>query len=167
MDATKVVVGEVQAVGRPKVVPLLTERVRQPREASHLSTDGEVLPFHNRRADAARIGASHNWDHLRAGDFGGAVAPLAFAGRTVNLNQLGEIAAVMQRRGNRGAARLETVRGHLEVLMSGRMAQAFNENIRGRLVAAAQSEVENEFGIAFDGNETVGVSESNRLLFSD
>lgn len=72
MNPAEIVISEVQAVGTPKVVPLLTESVRKPREAAHLHTNGEILTLYNRRTDAARIGAAHNWDHLRAGDFGGA-----------------------------------------------------------------------------------------------
>lgn len=108
---------------------------------------------------------AHNWDHLRAGDFGGAIAAFAFARCPIDLDELGEVTAVMQRGGNRGTVRLEAVRGHLKVLMSGRLAQAFDENVRGGLVAAAQSEVKNEFGISFDGNETVGVPNAAIVRF--
>lgn len=165
MNPAEIVVSEVQAVRRPKVVPLLAETVRESRKAAHLSTDSKVLAFHNRRADAARIRATHNWDHLRIDDFGGTVAPFAFARCAVHFDELGEIAAVMQCGGDRGTIRLETVRGHLEVLMSGRMAQAFNENIRGGLIATAQREVENELGIAFDGDKTVGVTDAAIVRF--
>lgn len=38
MNPAEVVIGEVKAVGRPKVVPLLAEGVSEPREAAHLHT---------------------------------------------------------------------------------------------------------------------------------
>src|SRR5579872_5247976 len=115
MNPAKVVIGEVQAVGGPKVVPLFTEGIRQSGKAAHLSTNGEVLALDNRGTDTARIGTAHNWDHLRAGDFGGAVAAFAFARRAIHFDELREIAAVMQRCGDCGTIRLEAVRGHLEV----------------------------------------------------
>ena len=55
MDTAEVVVGEVQAVRGPEVLPLLAERICQPREAAHLHSDGEVLAFH--MAGANRLGS--------------------------------------------------------------------------------------------------------------
>src|ERR1039458_3695023 len=53
MDAAEIVVGEVQAVRRPQILPLLREGIRQPREAAHLHSDCEVLAFYVRCADFA------------------------------------------------------------------------------------------------------------------
>jgi hypothetical protein len=37
----------VQAVRRPQVLPLLRERIRQPREAAHAHADRQILaPLH-------------------------------------------------------------------------------------------------------------------------
>ena len=79
MDPAEVVVGEVQAICRPQVLPLLRERVRQPREAAHLHSDREVLAFHMAGADLRRVGIAHDWDLLRVRDIGRAVggSPIA------------------------------------------------------------------------------------------
>ena len=59
----------MKAVRGPQVLPLLRERIRQPREAAHLHSDGEILPLHVRRADLFRIGFPHDWDLLRVRDW--------------------------------------------------------------------------------------------------
>ena len=56
MNPAEVVIGEVQAVGSPQVLPLLAEGVREPGEAAHLHADREVLALHNRCADSFGVG---------------------------------------------------------------------------------------------------------------
>jgi hypothetical protein len=60
VNTAEVVVREVQTVGRPKVVPLLTEAIRQAGEPAHPHSDGEVLTLHNRGADALGVRLSDN-----------------------------------------------------------------------------------------------------------
>lgn len=84
MNAAEVVVGEVEAIRAPQVLPLLAEGIRQSREAAHLHSDREVLAFNVRGANSLRIGIAHDWDSLRVRDFGGAV--LAFAFRVVGVD---------------------------------------------------------------------------------
>ena len=94
VNAAKVVIGEVQADRGPVVLKLLTEAVGQPRESANLHSHREVLAFNNRCADAFRIRVSDNRDHLRAGDFSGAVARFVALGSRVNLDEPGEVYAV-------------------------------------------------------------------------
>ena len=60
VNPAEVVEGEVQAVGRPQVLPLLAESVGEPRHAPHLHTDREVLAFDMAGADFLRIGIPHD-----------------------------------------------------------------------------------------------------------
>ena len=101
MNPAEVVVGEVQAVRDPKVLPLLGEGIRQPRQASHGHSDREVLAFHVGRANLRRIGFPHDWDLLRMRDIGRAVPALAFRVLRVDLDELREVASVAQRGRNR------------------------------------------------------------------
>ena len=55
-----IVVGEVQAVCGPQVLPLFAEAIRQPREAAHLHSDGEILTFYMAGANLRRIGVAHD-----------------------------------------------------------------------------------------------------------
>ena len=65
----------------------------------------------------------------------------------------------MQRCGDRGAVRREAIGGDLETRRARRMAHAFDENIRGALVALAHRDVEHQLGVAFDRDEGVAVAE--------
>src|SRR5664280_2086372 len=91
-------------------------------------------------------------------DIGRAVPALAFGVLRVDLDQLGEVATVAERGGDRGKVRLETIAAQLKALRCGCCAQALDEHVRGGLAAPAQSEVENEFGIALDGDEAIRVA---------
>ena len=121
MDSAKIVIGEVQAVSGPKVVPLFTEGVRESGEAAHLHSDGEVLAFDNRCADAARIRTAHNWDHLRAGDFRRSVPCFAVARRSIHLDDLGEVATVAEGRCDGGTVRSEPIASDLEMAVRSRV----------------------------------------------
>ena len=89
VNAAEIVIGEVQAVGRPQVLPLLAEPIRQPRQSAHLQSNREVLALHMRRADLLRIGIPHDWDPFRVRHVGRAVAAaLFFRGLGIDLDQL-------------------------------------------------------------------------------
>src|ERR1039458_4000455 len=94
VNPAEVVVGEVQTVCRPEVLPLLAESVRQPRQAAHLHSDGEILTLHMGRANLVGIGVAHDWDPLRVRHVGMAVPTLAFGVAGINLDELREVAAV-------------------------------------------------------------------------
>ena len=136
--AAEIVVGEVQAVGAPQVVPLLAEGVGEAGHAAHLHTDREILALDMAGADARFFGVSHDWDFLRTDDFGGAVPALTVLIRAVDFDVHGVIAAVAQGRGYRGNVGLEAIGGDLETLARrGRVAQAFDENVCGGLITTA------------------------------
>ena len=65
----------------------------------------------------------------------------------------------MQCRGDRGAIRRESVRGDLERRPRCRVTHAFNEYIRGALVALAHRDVEDQLGVPLDCHEHVAVAE--------
>src|ERR1017187_5301994 len=122
MDTAEVVVGEVQAVRGPEVLPLLAERICQPREAAHLHSDGEVLSLYMAGANLRRIGVSHDWDLLRVRHVGRTVPALAFGVLRVNLDELCEVATVAQCGRNRAHVGLESIGADLEVLAAGGVA---------------------------------------------
>ena len=97
---TKIVPPEVDAVCCPQILPLLRERICQPREAAHLHSDREVLALHMRRAHFRGIGIAHDWDLLRMRCVDGTIAALAFGIFRVDLDDLGEVMtwATSQRR---------------------------------------------------------------------
>src|ERR1035437_2010315 len=165
VNSAEVVVGEVEAVRGPKILPLLRERVRQPREAAHLQTDGEILALDVAGANLRRIGIAHDWDLLRVRDIGRAVPALAFRVLRVDLDQLCEVATVAESGRNRAHVGLESIGADLEALTAGSVAQALNKGVRGGLAATAQGEIENQFGVAFDGNEAVGVTDAVIVRF--
>ena len=159
MNAAEVVVGEVQAVCRPQVLPLLREGICQPGETAHAHADRQVRALNVRRANLRRVRVAHDWDLLRVRDIGRAVpAPFFLRGLGVDLHELGEVATVAQRGGDRRDVRLETVGTDLELLRRSRGPQAFNENVRGGLATPPQGEVQNQLSAALDGNEAIRVA---------
>lgn len=93
----QVVPGEMQAVCRPEVFPLLTEGVRQAREAAHTHADRQVLALDVRRTDLRRVGVAHDWDSLRVRHIGRAVPAALLCGRlAIDLDELREIATVYE-----------------------------------------------------------------------
>jgi hypothetical protein len=158
VNPAEIVVGEVQAVGSPQVLPLLREAIRQSREAAHLHSDCEVLALHVGRADFGGIGFPHDWDLLRVRHVGRAVPALAFRVLRIDLDELREVATVAQCGRNRAHIRLESIGAALEVLAAGSVPQALDKGVRGGLAATAQSEVQNQFGVALNGDEAIGVA---------
>ena len=155
----------MQAVRRPKILPLLRERIRQPREAAHLHSDGEILAFHMAGTDLRRIGVAHDWDLLRMRHVGRAVPALAFGILRVDFDQLREVAAVAECSRNRAAVGLESIGGDLEALAAGRMAQTLDKGVRGGLSATAKGEVQNQLGVPLDSDEAVGIADAVIVRF--
>jgi hypothetical protein len=50
----------MEAIRSPEVSPFLRKRIRQPRQAAHLHSDREVLPFHMGRANLGSVRLSHD-----------------------------------------------------------------------------------------------------------
>lgn len=159
VDTAKVVVGIPQHDGRCVVLPLLAERVCKPSESTYAHSQAEIGPLDDRRADALGIRPSVNWDHLHGLYFGGTVAFLIALRSAVNLDELREAAqAIMQRRDNGGTVRREAIGRHLKRSTRCRVAHAFNENVRGALIALTDCHIQHEFGMAFNRDERVAVA---------
>jgi hypothetical protein len=94
MNPAEVIIREMQAVRGPQVLPLFRKRIRQPREATHAHSDGEILALDMGRANFRRIGIAHDWDSLRVRDIRRAVGALAFGVLRVAFDELREIATV-------------------------------------------------------------------------
>src|ERR1022692_4574170 len=111
------------------------------------------------RANLCRIGFPHDWDLLRVRDVGRAVPALALGVLRVDLDQLGEVATVAERRGNCGQVGLESIGADLEALRRGCGPQSFDEGVGRGLAAASKGEVENKLRVPLDGHEAVGVTD--------
>lgn len=83
--------------GSAVVLPLFTETVRQPSESPEAHAERKIRAFDYRSADAVGVGSTHDWDYLYGGYFSGAVAAFAFGACFVDLDELREVAAVVQR----------------------------------------------------------------------
>ena len=117
MNPAEVVIREVQAVRGPQILPFLAEGVRQARQAAHLHSDGEVLPFHDGSADTGGIAMAEDYDHLSIKDFSGRILAFTFRRLPVNLDELCVAGnPIFQRIGDRGNIRLEAIRRDLELL---------------------------------------------------
>jgi hypothetical protein len=104
VNLAEVVVGEGKSVGSPQVFPLHRERIRQPRKAAHLHSDGKVLALQWLVQIFAGSGVTHYWDLV-----GRPVPALAFWIVHLDLDELREVASVAQCGGNRADVGLETV----------------------------------------------------------
>ena len=51
VNPAEVVVGEVQTIRRPEILPLLREGIRQTRKSAHAHADRQILALYMRRAD--------------------------------------------------------------------------------------------------------------------
>jgi hypothetical protein len=56
----------------------------------------------------------------------------------------------------------ESVRRQLERLRCGRLAYSFDENVSRRLTPSTQCEIQKQFGVMLDCEETVGVTNTRR-----
>ena len=61
--------------------------------------------------------------------------------------------------GDGGLVRGETIAGDLEAARGDSIAHAFDECVGGPLIALADGNIQNKLGVAFDGNEYVGVAQ--------
>src|ERR1039457_1307287 len=113
----------MQAICRPEILPLLRERIRQPRETAHAHADRQILAVYVAGATLRGIGFPHDWDLLRVRDIGRAVRALAFGILRVDLDELREVATVAQRRSDRGNVRLESIGADLKLLRRSRGPQ--------------------------------------------
>ena len=82
---------------RPAILPLFADSIRKPREAAKAHAKAEVGAFHNRGANALRIGTAHNWDYLHGLHFGRTVPFLSVLRVAVDLDEMGEVATVVER----------------------------------------------------------------------
>jgi hypothetical protein len=89
--------------------------------------------------------------------FGGAVPLLSVLRRAIDLDELGEVAAVVQRGSDGRAVRRESIGSHLERPARGRVAHAFDELVGCRLVPLTHCDVEHELAVPLDGDERVAV----------
>jgi hypothetical protein len=72
---------------------------------------------------------THDWDYLHRTYFGRTVSAFAFAGGAIDLDELGEVAAVVQGVADRGTVRLEAVCGDLEPSSRRAVAKSFDDDI--------------------------------------
>lgn len=156
MDSAEIVEREPHSDRCPVVFKFLGKGVRQPGKPANAHSSTKVGPLHNAGTDALRIGTAHDWDRLHAGNFGGAIAGFAFGVGAVYLDELREVTTAGKRRGDRGSVRRETVSCDLKLAPRG-VAQAFDKNIRGGLVALASRDVQHQLGMALDCDEYVAV----------
>ena len=114
------------------------------RRSAH--AHAEVLALHDRSADALGIRLTHDWDHLHGRDFGGAVPRFAFAACAIDLDELGEasqrscsVVVIAERYGAKPSVVIWNCAAR------SRVTNAFDENVRGGLVALAQRNVQHQF----------------------
>jgi hypothetical protein len=142
----------------PVILPLFTEGIREPREAAQPHPRAQVAALYNRGANSFRVGLTHDWDHLHAGDFGGRVARFSFAGGAIDLDELRKVAAISECVRNRIAIRRESIGCDLKGIGRGSVAQTLNENVRGGLIALAYCDVQHKLAVTFNRNKSVGIA---------
>jgi len=130
VHAAEVVKSKPACDCRPVVFPLLAEGIREARKAACRHSRAEVATLNNRGTDSFGVGLTHDWDYLHAGYFSGRIPCFAFAGSSVDFDELREIAAVVKRRGDRGTVCCKAVRRDLKISRCCSVPQAFNENVR-------------------------------------
>jgi hypothetical protein len=155
-----------QRNGGPVAFPFAAESVRDPREPARAHADAQVGPFHNRGANALRIGNGPRlgpppyWK-LRAGN-----TDAHLPWRRGNLDEHGEVAAVPKGVRDRPAVRRESIGRNLE-LASRSVAQAFDENVRGGLVPLPHGDVQHQLAMALDCHEGVAVAKVRIIVGAD
>src|SRR5256885_2151308 len=97
MDATEVIISEVQRKRSLQVFPLLTKSIREPRKSSHRHSDIKVLTLNMRSTDflRVRITKDRHWHSLD--NFGRRIAMLVRLRRTVDFNKLCIVSACTKR----------------------------------------------------------------------
>jgi hypothetical protein len=160
VDAAEVVESVPERYSGPVVFPLFAEGVRQPSESAGAHTDGKILSFHDRGANAFRIGIATNWDHLRTGDFGRAVAGFAFARIAVDLDEHRVIDVISESVRDGRSVRGKSIGSDLErgTRRDG-IADALDEGVRGQLVALTHCNVQHQLCVPLYSNERVAVAQ--------
>jgi hypothetical protein len=72
------------------VLPLFAEGVRESSESPVAHASAEIVALDNRSADTFRIGLAEDWDLFHRSYFSGALPAFAFAGGTIDLDELRE-----------------------------------------------------------------------------
>jgi len=85
----------------------------------------------------------------------------------IDLDQHCEVTAVAQRGCDRRTIGAEAIGRNLKMRGRGRQAQAFNENVSGRLVPLAQRDVQNQFRVPLYRDKGVGIAHSRIVFRSD
>src|SRR6202521_4021071 len=73
----------------------------------------------------------------------------------------------MQRRGDRGAIRLESVRGDLERSRGRSLPHAFDERVSGALIALTHGDIQHQLGMPLNRNKSVAVAKVLIVLGTD
>ncbi len=158
MDPAKVVVGEPKHDGCAVVIKFFAERIGQAGESPRAHADRKILTLNNRSANSIGVGLTHDWDYLHGGYFRRAVTVFVFARRAVNLDQLGEVAAVMQCGADCAFVGLPAIASKLELASRRCLAHAFDENVRGGLIPFGNGYVQHKFRVSLNGDEDVAIT---------
>jgi hypothetical protein len=157
VNSAEVVKREPDHQRRAVVLERFTEGIRESSESANAHADRKILSLDMRCADALGIGIADAWDHLRTHHLRRAVAPFAFRRRAVDLDELREVRAILQRVADRGAVRSEAVSGDLKPTR-GCHPQAFDKNVRGALVAATDGNIQDQLGVRLHRDEGVAIA---------
>jgi hypothetical protein len=96
VNLAEVVIGEVQRYGLLVILELLAEGVCQPSESANVHSHREILTLDVGFANGigVRVSANHDWDRLQ--NLSGRIALFAFTRGGINLDELGEVAAIRE-----------------------------------------------------------------------
>jgi len=159
VDSDEVVIGEVQGQRGLQVLPLLGKFIRQPREPLAPLAKRSILAFDMRRAAPFHVGVAEYGRLFYFGYFTGAVAGFSAVFRlSIDLDYLAVIHAVRKAGIDGVDVWPETVCRNLEPGSCRRRAELRNEIIGRDLIALAEMPGENQFRVALDPDEGVGVA---------
>lgn len=157
VNSAEVVPSEVQRQHRPEICSLFRESICKASESANLHPHREVLPFDVRCADFAENWVSPLWDRHGVHNFRRGIIALPIGGSGVHLDQLRIIDARSQTVVNGFDVRPESIRCELESACR-RFVQLFNESIGISRRSPSEMPRENQLGVTFDGDETIGVA---------
>lgn len=158
MDAPEVIPAVPEHHGSAMVLPLFAEAIREPGESAKAHPERKVASLYYRSANAIRVRLTHNWDHLHGLDFGGTVPAFTLTRGAVDLDELGEVAAVVQRVADRRFVARESIARNLKSSARSCVANALNEYVCCLLVTLADGDVEYQLGVPLYSYEHVAVS---------
>jgi len=153
----EVVPAEVQRQSRAQIRAFFRESIREPRQSANLHSHGQVLTFNVRRADFPEIWVSPFWDRHGIHNFGRRIVTFAIASSGIYFDQLRVINASAKAVMNGVGVGSESVRRELESPRRS-FVQFFDESVGVSRSAASKVPRENQFCVAFDGDEAIGVS---------